>query len=183
MRFKALKDFSHSGVNIKQDQYFYPREVGFTKASLEFLEKKGKIYKVSDIENPNEDVNENKKIPLVVMVDQNTMLQNATIVNNNVSELPNIQPVRPTNNVNTSNSVFGINENEELSDDEYNAAAFNELVNTIENKSPTVTSQKAKYNSKTNLKELQSIAINNGISITDDMTRKDILQLLKANNI
>lgn len=183
MRFKALKDFSHSGVNIKQDQYFYPREVGFTKASLEFLEKKGKIYKVSDIENPNEDVNENKKIPLVVMVDQNTMLQNATMVNNNVSELPNIQPVRPTNNVNTSNSVFGINENEELSDDEYNAAAFNELVNTIENKSATVTSQKVKYNSKTNLKELQSIAINNGISITDDMTRKDILQLLKANNI
>lgn len=185
MKFKALKDFSHSGVNIKQDQYFYPREVGFSKASLEFLEKKGKIYKVSDVENPDEDMEEKRRIPLVVMIDPNTIIQNV-VTPNETKRLPSIQPIKPDDNMNNPN-LYNNSENTESEEtnEEYNKAAFKELMQTIEDKPFRFGGRgnKGQYNTKSNLKDLYKVAVENGLDVNKDMTRKDLFKILKDNNI
>lgn len=167
MKFKALKDFSHSGVNIKQDQYFFPKDVGFSKASLEFLEKKGKIYRISDVENPLEDVIEKKEVPIIITVDASAIS----------AQLSSEQSA--SNNINTSSNVFVDDTQEAEINENDNEDAFVELMKTIENNNVEVsTKKKAKYTTKSTLKELQNIAKENGIEIDESMTKKDIIKLL-----
>ena len=128
---------------------------------------------------------EKRRIPLVVMIDPNTIIQNV-VATNETKQLPSIQPIKPDDNMNNSNLYNNSESTEsEETNEEYNKAAFKELMQTIEDKPFRFGGRgnKGQYNTKSNLKDLYRVAVENGLDVNKDMTRKDLFQILKDNNI